>query len=187
MIRNAWLYTIEEGIHTADIYNEAFSNKKVSTMEFADAIISNFGKSPVKLKTSNISGAAGTIEIPEYKRSIENKELVGIDVFIDWEGSDPEQIGNALENIDAYNLKLKMITNRGVKVFPNGQDETYCTDHWRCRFVCTSTELIGDNTNYEQINHEDIINLLAKLNSAGFRCNQNRKSYTYLMVKEVFH
>ena len=27
-----------------------------------------------------------------------------------------------------------MITNRGVKVWPNGFDETFCTDHWRCRF-----------------------------------------------------
>ena len=28
-----------------------------------------------------------------------------------------------------------MITNRGVKVYPGGLPETFCTDHWRCRFV----------------------------------------------------
>jgi len=27
-----------------------------------------------------------------------------------------------------------MVTNRGIKVFPNGNPQTYCTDHWRCRF-----------------------------------------------------
>jgi len=27
-----------------------------------------------------------------------------------------------------------MITNRGTKVWPNGNTETFCTDHWRCRF-----------------------------------------------------
>lgn len=32
-----------------------------------------------------------------------------------------------------------MITNRGVKVWPEGFEETFCTDHWRCRF-----ELIAD-------------------------------------------
>jgi isocitrate dehydrogenase len=27
-----------------------------------------------------------------------------------------------------------MITNRGIKVWPEGFPETFCTDHWRCRF-----------------------------------------------------
>jgi isocitrate dehydrogenase len=27
-----------------------------------------------------------------------------------------------------------MITNRGIKVWPDGFNETFCTDHWRCRF-----------------------------------------------------
>jgi len=27
-----------------------------------------------------------------------------------------------------------MITNRGIKVWPEGFKETFCTDHWRCRF-----------------------------------------------------
>ena len=27
-----------------------------------------------------------------------------------------------------------MITNRGIKVWPDGFKETFCTDHWRCRF-----------------------------------------------------
>ena len=27
-----------------------------------------------------------------------------------------------------------MITNRGIKVWPEGFQETFCTDHWRCRF-----------------------------------------------------
>ena len=27
-----------------------------------------------------------------------------------------------------------MITNRGIKVWPDGFQETFCTDHWRCRF-----------------------------------------------------
>ena len=30
-----------------------------------------------------------------------------------------------------------MITNRGIKVWPEGFKETFCTDHWRCRFYST--------------------------------------------------
>ncbi len=42
-----------------------------------------------------------------------------------------------------------MITNRGVRVWPDGQPQTLCTDHWRCRFLghdarpFTSKTLIG--------------------------------------------
>ncbi|MBL4544633.1 MAG: hypothetical protein JKP95_01840 [Oceanicaulis sp.] len=32
-------------------------------------------------------------------------------------------------------MSLKMITNRGVKVWPQGLPETFKTDHWRCRFM----------------------------------------------------
>ena len=32
-------------------------------------------------------------------------------------------------------LALAMITNRGVKVWPRGLDETLTTDHWRCRYM----------------------------------------------------
>lgn len=31
-------------------------------------------------------------------------------------------------------MQLSMITNRGIKVWPDGFPETFCTDHWRCRF-----------------------------------------------------
>ena len=37
-------------------------------------------------------------------------------------------------------MGLSMITNRGVRVWPNGQPQTLCTDHWRCRFPMTDTE-----------------------------------------------
>ena len=32
-------------------------------------------------------------------------------------------------------MSLNMITNRGVKVWPQGFPETFCTNHWRCRFL----------------------------------------------------
>ena len=59
---------------------------------------------------------------------------MGVDVFVDWSGTDPNDIGSQLQKLNNANLKLTMITNRGVKVWPKGFEETFCTDHWRCRF-----------------------------------------------------
>ena len=48
-VHNAWLTTIEDGIHTYDIYDESVSTQKVGTSEFADAVIERVGKRPSTL------------------------------------------------------------------------------------------------------------------------------------------
>ncbi len=178
-IKNAWLATIEAGFHTADIYGEENSKKKVSTSEFADEIISRLGQDPNHFVGSNMAKGKGKIEIPEYKRKSENKVLLGVDVFIDWKGNNPEEIGQALSQINAFKLKLKMITNRGVKVFPGGMKETYCTDHWRCRFVAKSAEINTGVPVYAQINFEQIVALLSKLHTKGFDVIKTEKLYEF--------
>ena len=60
--------------------------------------------------------------------------LKGFDAFVDWNGTKADDLGDRLSQITTENLKLTMITNRGIKVWPNGFGETFCTDHWRCRF-----------------------------------------------------
>lgn len=133
-IQNAWLKTIEDGIHTYDIYKENVSRHKVGTAEFAQAIINNLGEIPVNLKAVAYEKGA-KIEIPKHtRRARAEKTLVGVDVFVDWPGSEPNEIGNMLQNLNNDELELTMITNRGVKVWPKGFKETFCTDHWRCRF-----------------------------------------------------
>src|ERR671928_837417 len=49
-IHNAWLRTIEDGIHTYDIYDERVSKQKVGTKEFAEAVIERLGQMPQILK-----------------------------------------------------------------------------------------------------------------------------------------
>ncbi len=44
IIKNAWLKTLEDGIHTADIYRRRTSKKKVGTMEFSEEVIERMGK-----------------------------------------------------------------------------------------------------------------------------------------------
>jgi isocitrate dehydrogenase len=178
-IKNAWLATLEDGIHTADVYQESISTKKVGTEEFADAIIERLGSKPKKLPVSELAKGSGTITIPEYTRKDSKKELVGVDVFIDWKGSDAETIGNNLNNLDSNNLKLKMITNRGVKVFPSGSKETYCTDHWRCRFVAKSTQTNSPATQYENIEYKDVLSLLTTLHQNEFDVIKTENLYDF--------
>lgn len=178
-IKNAWLRAIEDGYHTADIYKKGVSIKRTSTSEFADAVIDRLGLKPENLLTSNLSEGAGTITIPEYKRKEETKELVGVDVFIDWSGLDPQEIGNALDKVDAFKMKLKMITNRGVKVYPEGLKETYCTDHWRCRFVASSAELKVGKPVYKPVEYEQVVGLLSKLYHNGFDVIKTENLYEF--------
>ena len=177
-IKNAWLKTLEDGYHTADVYQENITKQKVSTSEFADKVIENLGNKPSKLPISNLASGKGEIVIPEYVRKEEKQELVGVDVFINWKGNDPKVIGDALASIDSFKMKLKMITNRGVKVYPNGLPETYCTDHWRCRFVDTASKTEG-NIVYNTIEFENVIALLSKLNNEGFQIIKTENLYEF--------
>ena len=68
--------------------------------------------------------------------------------------------GAALSAVASGDLKLVMISNRGVKVWPGGHSETFCSDHWRCRFMPQTS---GGN-----ITHEQIIDLLTRIANAGF-------------------
>ncbi|WP_350285465.1 NADP-dependent isocitrate dehydrogenase [uncultured Croceitalea sp.] len=178
-IKNAWLATLEAGMHTADIFQENLSTKKVNTEEFADEIIARLGESPQQLPVSSLIKGTGTIEIPEYKRENSDKELVGVDVFIDWKGNDPQTIGKGLNEIKSHNLKLKMITNRGVKVFPTGLKETYCTDHWRCRFVAQDANVKTKEPLYLGIEFDQVIALLSKLHQNEFDIIKTENLYEF--------
>lgn len=144
-IQNAWLKTIEDGIHTYDIYKEGISKEKVGTKEFSQAVIANLGKSPELLKKVTYSKDA-VLNLPKYvKKPAAVKELVGVDLFVHWNGTDPNELASLLQSINTENKHLTMITNRGIKVWPEGFDETFCTDHWRCRFKPTHGRLMYKN------------------------------------------
>ncbi len=133
-VQNAWLKTLEDGIHTYDIFKDGTSKQKVGTKEFAQAVIANLGQKPTILKPVVYANDAA-LELPKYKRKpAANKQLVGVDVFVHWGGSNPNELAEQVKRIENNGIKLTMITNRGIKVWPDGFKETFCTDHWRCRF-----------------------------------------------------
>ncbi|MEO5999959.1 MAG: NADP-dependent isocitrate dehydrogenase [Chitinophagaceae bacterium] len=141
-IQNAWLKTIEDGIHTYDVYKEGVSKKNVGTKEFVRAVINNLGQKPSTLK--EVSYAKGkALILPKYKRKKPQlKELVGIDVFVHYADKTPDELAQQVEKLNTDEIKLSMITNRGIKVYPDGFPETFCTDHWRCRFKpCSETTI----------------------------------------------
>ena len=72
-----------------------------------------------------------------------------------------------------------MITNRGVKVYPNGLAETYCTDHWRCRYIATSAEIIEGKPVYDVIKFEDILELMTALLKEGFEVVKTENLYEF--------
>lgn len=158
MIHNAWLKTIEDGIHTYDIFKEGISKQKVGTKEFAEAVVSRLGQQPQKLKpahysaTNHVKSAHQPSKAPTLKR-----ELVGVDVFL-YSTQPVENVKNQVIDIDA-NFKLTMIANRGVRMWPEGHPETACSDTWRCRF--TSKE------KGKTISHLEIAQLLEKLAGKG--------------------
>lgn len=168
-IQNAWLATLEAGIHTADIYRSNISQKQVSTEHFTDAVIERLGETPRQLDTVHYQGAGIRVQVkPSPRRP---KTLVGVDVFIDWSEGDrtPNVLGEGLAAQDGNGLKLKLITNRGVKVYPEGFPETFWTDHWRCRFVATE-----DTTTPAQV-----VDLLHRLTNAGFDVIKTENLYLF--------
>ncbi len=169
LIHNAWLRTIEDGVHTSDIYEEGTSKKRVGTKEFADAVIERLGEKPHILKEAHYY-LPKKIEIKHSEPEKADKRLVGIDVFIDWDKGGPNEIGDALKKITVDNLQLKVITNRGIKVYPEGLPETFSTDHWRCRFW---------QGEWKELDKEKVIELLKRVHDAGFDYIKTENLYTF--------
>ncbi len=158
-IKNAWLATLESGIHTADIYREGLSARRVGTRSFTEAVIERLGTRPHRL--TPVSYRSGGITIAPSQDQPALKRLMGTDVFLDWAepGRSPDALGQGLEATLPTGWELRMITNRGVKVYPNGLPETFRTDHWRCRFVRAD----GGATDFGEV-----LTLLGALHRGGF-------------------
>jgi len=162
-IHNAWLSTIEEGIHTSDLQGSQ-SQQIVGTAAFAEAVIARLGQTPKTFSPMLYHNPAPNVAYQAPKAdAIRNitplvKKMVGVDIFIHQHYLSPQQLASRLTALSTPALVLEMITNRGVKVWPEGFPETFCTDHWRCRFT---------HPTQQNIDHKDIMQLLVKLTDCG--------------------
>ncbi len=172
-VHNGWLRTIEDGIHTYDIYDEKVSKQKVGTREFAEAVAKRLGQVPeilkaAKYKPAETGAAAARTGV---KKPAARKDLVGVDVFLDWTKGSANELGEALKKLGDDGIKLTMISNRGVKVWPGGHAETFCSDHWRCRFLSRSND--------KTISHRQIISLLGRVEDAGYDSIKTENLYNF--------
>lgn len=175
-IHNAWLKTIEDGIHTYDIYKPNLSKQKAGTKEFGQAVIERLGEKPKTLTSVEYKSTASMTfkyKFPSLPKP--KKELAGVDVFIDWSQGTPNDLGEKISKVKSEGLRLTMISNRGLEVWPGGQPETFCVDHWRCRYM---PEKEGSG-----VSHEQIVSLLKKIHDSGFDFIKTENLYDFDGVK----
>jgi len=171
-VHNAWLKTIEDGIHTYDIYKEGVSLEKVGTKEFGAAVIARLGQKPQKLKAVSYNSAAPppSARSPVSIRPAARRETVGVDVFVGWKSPDTDVLAAKLRALAAPGFRLTMMTSRGVKVWPDGLPETLRVDECRCRFVSEAGNALRQ---------AQIVELLGRIDAAGleFVKTENLQSF----------
>src|SRR5215210_7751415 len=171
-VHNGWLRTIEDGIHTYDIYDEKVSKQKVGTKEFAEAVMERLGQMPQILKPREYKKSEETYtHASNGSKTPAQEELVGVDVFLDWTSGSASDLGDALSRVSGDGVKLTMISNRGVKVWPGGHAETFCSDHWRCRFLSESEG--------NKVVHSQVISLLGQIAGEGYDFIKTEGLYTF--------
>lgn len=168
-VHNGWLSALESGAATYDIAQPG--QKSLSTTDFSRAVIDHLGERPKKLAPVNypVTESETTVTLKPRKR--EEKTCDGVDVFLHADGVSAEDLANTIRSAthDSW-LQLKMITNRGVKVWPGGMPETFCVDHWRARFHAPEPG---------QASNADIITLLNRLTGAGLEFVKTEGLYRF--------
>ena len=172
-VHNAWLRTIEDGIHTGEIYSAKLSREKVGTDGFCKAVIARLGQMPEKFRAVNYNGVpAGGMKMPPLKAyKDEEKVRVGVDISLTYDGLAEKLAEKVLPCVEEEDgMTLQMISNRGVVVWPNGQPDTFCADNWRLRFISKD----GANVRTSQI-----IALLDRMNKADINFTKAQMLFTF--------
>lgn len=166
-IEHAVLVTLEEcakkGVGTGDVvgYDKP---QTLTTSAYTDMIIANFGKRSEKFRVRD----AKPIKMPVVSAEpafvkAKSHRVVGADIFIE-ANLQPAELGPKVEALlEGAALKLKMISNRGTKVYPLGGAITDCTDQFRCRCVLRAGGGKGETGNLADA---DLLAVLAKFGAA---------------------
>ncbi|MDF3024146.1 MAG: isocitrate dehydrogenase [Alphaproteobacteria bacterium] len=170
-IQNAWLATIEDGIHTGEIFNPQVSAKRANTTEFSDAVIERLGKLP-KYFPAMVASEEKQMKLPDIqmpKRGL--KKLEGVDVFVDWrDRGNVAELAGQVKSL-SNSLKLSSIDSRGLLVWPEAIAKSEQGDHWRCRFTPANDTA--------PVTHEQIIQLLQSFLKAGVEVIKTENLYSF--------
>jgi isocitrate dehydrogenase len=154
-VEDAVMRTLEDGVYTRDVRVEG----AVSTTAFTDAVIARLGQQP---RVATPARAHKPLQLPQVESrpdyvSAGRRRAIGADIFVE-AGGTPESLGQSLEALsESSQLRLKMISNRGTKVYPSSGAITDCVDHWRCRFVMRDAEA--------ELSDEVLLDLLHRVRS----------------------
>jgi isocitrate dehydrogenase len=171
-VHNAWLRTIEDGIHTYDIYTEGVSKQKVSTSDFAKAVAARMGQLPETLNKVSYAGAPRIATSTGSHKAAAKKQLVGADIFLHLRGIAPMALGEAVSKLSIPGIQIGKISNRGQIVWPKGAPETFCVDHWRLRYFSEKGE-------GEPVTHQQIIDQMSRLAKEGYDVIKMEGLYTF--------
>ena len=163
IIENALLYTLENGVHTGDFGNKAIPS--VNTTQFAEAIVSNFGKQPAtgaKPILPNMPITPTNFKLDKnpmlVSKELNEDKIVGVDMFIESD-EQPQMIAKKCERHAGVKFKLINISNRGTQVWPTGSVYTNLVNQYNARF---------ETLDGEALNQQDVIGLYVSL-SGNFK------------------
>lgn len=179
-IENALLYTLEQGIRTGDFGDKG--KPALNTTSFAEAIISNFGKTPkvnAKELLPNMPVTQTVFKLEKnpmlVSKEMEEETIAGVDMFIESD-EQPEIIALKCQRHGGVKFNIVSVSNRGTQVWPTGSVFTNLVNQYNVRF-----ESIDDLP----LNQQDIIGLYVSLSGNFKICSLellnkwgNKKAYS---------
>jgi isocitrate dehydrogenase len=137
-IENAMIATLETGAHTSDFGTK--DKPPLTTLAFADEIISHLGKLPRHHRSSIV-----VTEVPQFRSPLvpaeneiietelpKTEQICGVDYFVK-STQQPAAIAAEVKSILPDHLSLINISNRGTQVWPTGSFFTECVDLYQLR------------------------------------------------------
>lgn len=172
-IHNAWLKTIEDGMHTSDIFNPEISKAKLTTAEFAMEVIARLGENPKHFKAVTYKEAQKNETLHHYKIDPhEVKTLVGVDIVLNWNGTSPIKLAEEILALNIDDFALQMISVKGLKAWPDDNKNLKInSDEWNLRFISKASDKVAT--------HQQIVKLLNHLAEANFDFVRSNNLYLF--------
>ena len=179
-IENALLFTLEQGVRTGDFGDK--NKQPLNTTQFADVIISNFGKKPrlnAKELLPNKPAIQTVFKLEKnpmlVSHEMEQEIIAGVDMFIESD-EQPEIIARKCQRHGGVKFNIINVSNRGTQVWPTGSVFTNLVNQYNVRF---------ESIDGSPLNQQDIIGLYVSLSGDFKICSLellnswgNKKAYS---------
>ncbi|TMI85592.1 MAG: isocitrate dehydrogenase [Bacteroidetes bacterium] len=179
-IENSLLYTLEQGIHTGDFGDKSIP--ALNTTQFAEVIISNFGKKPhlnAKELLPNKPAIQTVFKLEKnpmmISKEMEEETISGVDMFIE-SAEQPEIIARKCQRHGGVKFNIINVSNRGTQVWPTGSVFTNLVNQYNVRF---------ERIDGSPLKQQDIIGLYVSLSGDFKICSLellnmwgNKKAYS---------